>query len=369
MSEQHDPKSEAHLYRWLIILSGIVTTVVSVLRCSGLDQYATQKSLGQPCQGGADCRSRRCLKSTHGMGICSRSCASDSDCPGMRCFQTDCAPRPSARLGDPCSRPWECPSSLCLQRVQANNKYESFGDGFCSQRCGQQTPCPAGFDCVDLGAGGTACFAGAQRSEQQAKERLQNGILAARQLERASGRPLCSMSREWIEFEGLRNPLVGEKINGEIRRKAMVGQRLTQEQCPDDDEQYLYKRKVDVSGEWGTLVGIQTSEQLLGGNKWRLITRCEAVDLETSEAFSMKDFLAPRAAKEIQQRLVKADNAANRQGATWRDAAFCLTSTGLQVRLDPDRENGRSVEVTLGRRDLERLFRLPAPLLSRAPRQ
>ena len=106
-------------------LLGIVVTLGLFLGPT-LFRLAFGNTLGEPCNSGGDCRSGRCLQpstgggimgmpSGSGEGICSDECYSQSECPSeLRCFQGDCAPKPTAELGDSCTAPWDCRTGKCM---------------------------------------------------------------------------------------------------------------------------------------------------------------------------------------------------------------------------------------------------------------
>ena len=104
------------------------------------------------CAGGA----RECLSALDDPDVryCSRPCASASDCPGsMACAASQCRyrlPTPGA-LGSACSTDDDCVDGRCVGAV-------------CTLRCDPvaMSPCPDGFQCVDVGGIDYSCVAAAQ---------------------------------------------------------------------------------------------------------------------------------------------------------------------------------------------------------------
>ncbi|MBM4395532.1 MAG: thrombospondin type 3 repeat-containing protein [Deltaproteobacteria bacterium] len=110
-----------------------------------------------PCDDPADCNSNFCIDTMNGME-CTIPCASAESCPiGWLCTklggdidaQYACVD-PAANLCRPCEDDQDCATAsdtgknLCIEQGPEGR--------FCGRQCGAETPCPAGFDCVAVGA-------------------------------------------------------------------------------------------------------------------------------------------------------------------------------------------------------------------------
>lgn len=106
--------------------------------------------VGDPCEGGADCRSTACS----GDGYCARACATEDDCidlPAGACVQAEEGPAYCVSELGPfdhaCGAGSECESGLCLTNEEAS--------GRCSRACALvgSLACPEGWACEDVDGG------------------------------------------------------------------------------------------------------------------------------------------------------------------------------------------------------------------------
>jgi hypothetical protein len=146
--------------RTAAILSFVLTAAIAATGCDLIKKAAAGKKFGEPCTSAMDCDGfPQASCNTARGGICSKTCAGDSDCGGTLVCASDptgtgasCAVKVAglAAVGGACSNDAaECDHGPCLHK----------GDdpaGFCSQRCKTSADCPAGFKiCTninDLGA-------------------------------------------------------------------------------------------------------------------------------------------------------------------------------------------------------------------------
>ena len=106
----------------LVVSATVVLAMLGLFLGPTLYRLAFGDALGEPCHSGGECRSGTCLQpSTGGLmggsgeGICTEQCYQQSDCPSdLRCLGGNCAPMPTADLGDNCSAPWHCREGKCM---------------------------------------------------------------------------------------------------------------------------------------------------------------------------------------------------------------------------------------------------------------
>ena len=134
--------------RTVAALSFILVASLTATGCDLLKKAAPKK-LGEPCTSALDCDGfPQASCNTQRGGICSKTCAGDSDCGGTLVCASDptgtgasCAVKVAglSAVGGACqSDAAECDHGPCLHK----------GDdpaGFCSQRCKTSADCPAGF--------------------------------------------------------------------------------------------------------------------------------------------------------------------------------------------------------------------------------
>jgi hypothetical protein len=106
--------------------------------------------VGTPCEADGDCRERCRTELPAGQRYCTAACA-PGGCPqGFRCAGGACEPGAEERrpLGAPCADAGAgaCASGLCFGAGRPE-------EAVCSQRCGDESPCPAPLRCVALDTG------------------------------------------------------------------------------------------------------------------------------------------------------------------------------------------------------------------------
>lgn len=108
---------------------------------------------GDECDSNEDCASRLCAETSDGRTFCTEVCADNADCPsGYACTDAGgtsvCVPPldgmiPPGAVGADCMDNAECDSRLCAVLED---------DTFCTEECGSDVDCPAGFECVSAGS-------------------------------------------------------------------------------------------------------------------------------------------------------------------------------------------------------------------------
>jgi uncharacterized protein (TIGR03382 family) len=79
-------------------------------------------------------------------------CSSSRDCAASELCNADaqCVPVPSGAIGDACEANSDCDAGLCAVDSSSDQT-------FCTALCDSASACPAGFDCLPIGGGMSAC--------------------------------------------------------------------------------------------------------------------------------------------------------------------------------------------------------------------
>jgi len=124
-------------------------------------------SLFCPCSSNDECFSGFCVETMEG-NQCTNKCLDEGDCPkGWQCvvcgslgsdYQYCCVP-PFQRLCRPCRTDEDCiPSIGALDKKYACIAFAPEEGRFCGVECDDDSQCPRGFKCMDMGAGEKQCY-------------------------------------------------------------------------------------------------------------------------------------------------------------------------------------------------------------------
>jgi hypothetical protein len=109
------------------------------------------KALGDECKSPSECDSFLCIGIGDSIGICTKDCTTESQCPGtMKCMLGKCIPTGSGEHGDSCKKLTDCQSGICPPFL-----------GYCTIQCEKTDDCPGESECLLSGV----CNAGAQGKE------------------------------------------------------------------------------------------------------------------------------------------------------------------------------------------------------------
>jgi len=101
------------------------------------------RGIGEPCEVGGDCHSGSCF-SEAGISYCSRDCSADDDCPSsFHCRDATCVRGPRGGLGSGCVTNEDCGESAPICAVEGATTW-------CTSTCSGDE-CGGGFSCVDVG--------------------------------------------------------------------------------------------------------------------------------------------------------------------------------------------------------------------------
>jgi V8-like Glu-specific endopeptidase len=107
------------------------------------------RGLGEGCDADGDCYSADCYDDG-GRQYCTRACTGDTECgAGFHCRSDVCVSGPRGVTPDPCIDNGDCAADhFCATRGE---------DSWCTTFCADDTSCPDGTTCVDVGGGARLC--------------------------------------------------------------------------------------------------------------------------------------------------------------------------------------------------------------------
>jgi hypothetical protein len=104
------------------------------------------RGLGEGCGEDADCGSGACHDEVPGLSYCTRDCMTDTDCGSaerFHCREGICIRGAVGGIGASCLENGDCvDDTFCSSRS---------GVSWCTTFCSDDSPCPEGFDCTDVG--------------------------------------------------------------------------------------------------------------------------------------------------------------------------------------------------------------------------
>jgi hypothetical protein len=180
--------------------------------------------------------------------------------------------------------------------------------------------------------------------------------------------PVCEATRTWVEVEGTGQPAAENLINTRIRKQITVGRQLKDDDCPgpEDEENYRYINRIEVSGIWHRFLGTRTTVCFPGGTG-RCVLSCEVFDLQTGQHRDLKKFVDPRAQGALDRLLnqqAKADDfPSGYLPLKAKESAICLENHGVVVVYMNDSGN-TTTSITIGRPQISKYFRLSSELAS-----
>lgn len=116
-------------------------------------------TLGCPCVDDVDCASGYCLDGPDGTRVCSELCSEGCSEPGYECRVLVNATGDAVRLCVPTGSSYcaECENSIDCGDLRASCQELDDGSRACLPACGDESLCPAGSTCTDVGGGSQLC--------------------------------------------------------------------------------------------------------------------------------------------------------------------------------------------------------------------